>query len=97
MFAEPTSVYLLRATVSGHVQGVGFRWIVKQTAMGFDVTGSIRNMSDGRVELFAEGERSELEAFQVAIPEAGLSRFIRLETVEWLKKTGEFKGFEIVG
>ena len=54
-------------------------------------------MSDGRVELFAEGERSELEAFQVAIPEAGLSRFIRLETAEWLKKTGEFKGFEIVG
>ena len=41
----------------GRVQGVGFRWTVKQTAMGFDVTGSIRNMSDGRVELFAEGER----------------------------------------
>ena len=87
----------LRVFYEGRVQGVGFRWLVKQIAVKFDVTGSIRNMSDGRVELIAEGERGELEAFQAAIPEAGLDRFIRVETAEWFEGTGGFKGFGIIG
>ena len=61
--------------------------------MGFNVTGSVRNMSNGRVEFIAEEERGELEAFQFAIPGAGLRCFIRVETAEWFERTGEFKGF----
>ena len=85
----------LQVLFSGHVQGIGFRYTVKQTALGFEVTGWVKNLADGRVELLVEGERKELEAFQAAIPEAGLRRFIRETQAEWSTGTGEFRGFEI--
>ena len=85
----------LQVLFSGHVQGIGFRYTVKQTALGFEVTGWVKNLADGRVELLVEGEREELEAFQAAIPEAGLCRFIRETQAEWSNGTGEFRGFEI--
>ncbi|MBL69811.1 MAG: acylphosphatase [Verrucomicrobiales bacterium] len=87
----------LHVYYEGRVQGVGFRWTVREVATGFDVTGWVRNLSDGRVELVAEGAREELEAFQAAIPDAGLRRFIRLELPSWSKGTGEFRGFAIAG
>lgn len=81
---------------SGSVQGVGFRYTVKSTAAGFEVTGTVRNLPDGRVELTAEGSREELDAFQKAIRESGLDHFIRNEDVRWSDATGEFRDFEIV-
>ena len=81
---------------SGRVQGVGFRYTAKTTAMGFDVTGTVRNLPDGRVELMAEGARDELEAFQHAIRDSGLGGFIRDEAVGWHPAVGGFRGFEIV-
>jgi acylphosphatase len=81
---------------SGHVQGVGFRYTVKSVAAGFEATGTVRNLPDGRVELTAEGPREELEAFRKGIREAGLERLIRDEEVSWSEATGEFRGFEIV-
>jgi acylphosphatase len=81
---------------SGRVQGVGFRYTVKTVATGFDVTGTIRNLPDGQVEVIAEGRREELEAFREALPHAGLAGFIRDEKVEWADATCEFRGFEIV-
>ena len=81
---------------SGRVQGVGFRYATKSVAMGFEVTGTVRNLPDGRVELNAEGTPEELEAFQQAIRNAGLGGLIRNEAVAWEQATGEFRGFEIV-
>jgi acylphosphatase len=80
---------------SGHVQGVGFRYAAKTVAAGFEITGLIRNLPDGRVELAAEGSRAELEAFRAAIPDAGLAGFIRDEQVTWADAKNEFRGFEI--
>lgn len=85
----------LHVYFSGHVQGVGFRHAVRQTAMGFEVTGMVRNLPDGRVEMMAEGERDELSAFQEAIRESGLGSFIRNEQLAWTQATGEFRGFVI--
>ena len=81
---------------SGHVQGVGFRYTTKTVAAGFEVTGTVRNLPDGRVELIAEGARAELEAFRTAISDAGLSGLIRDEAVAWSDAQNESIGFEIV-
>lgn len=86
----------LRVFYSGHVQGIGFRYTVKSVAAGFELTGTVRNLSDGRVELVAEGVKRELEDFLRAIRDAGLSGFIRNEEATWSEALGEFHGFEIV-
>jgi acylphosphatase len=86
----------IQVLYSGNVQGVGFRYTVKSVATGFDVTGIVRNLPGGGVELVAEGARDELEAFRQAIREAGLDHFIRNEEISWADHAGEFRGFEIV-
>jgi len=78
------------------VQGVGFRYTVRSVANGFDLTGSIRNLPGGGVELIAEGAKDELEAFRQAIRESGLGHFIRNEEISWQEARSEFHGFEIV-
>jgi acylphosphatase len=87
----------LRIVYSGHVQGVGFRYTVKSLTAGFELTGTIRNLSNGSVELLAEGDRTELKAFQQAIRESGLGGHIDHEDVQWTAATNEFHGFSIVG
>jgi len=81
---------------SGRVQGVGFRYTTKTVATGFEINGTVKNLPDGRVELVAEGSRPELEAFRVALFDAGLAGFIRNEEVIWADAKNEFRGFEIV-
>jgi acylphosphatase len=80
---------------SGQVQGVGFRYTAKTVATGFEVTGTIRNLPNGSVELMAEGRREELEAFRTALRDAGLAGFIRDEKVDWADAKNDFRGFEI--
>ncbi len=86
----------MRVLYSGQVQGVGFRYTVRSVANGFEVTGSVRNLPDGRVELVAEGATDELDGFRQAIRESGLDHFIRKEDVSWQEADGTFRGFEIV-
>lgn len=85
----------LQVYYAGSVQGVGFRYTVKSLATGFDVTGMVKNLPDGRVELVAEGSREELGAFQQAIRESELGHFIQKEAVTWQEPQGGLRGFEI--
>ena len=86
----------MQVVYSGRVQGVGFRYTAKKASAGFEVTGTVRNLPDGRVELLAEGARDELEAFRQGIRDAGLEHFIRNEDVHWSEASGNLRGFEIV-
>ena len=65
-----------RVYFSGRVQGVGFRFTCQSLARRFDIAGYVRNLSDGRVELVAEGESGELDAFLTAI-RTEMDRFIK--------------------
>jgi acylphosphatase len=56
-----------RILFSGRVQGVGFRATCQSLARGFDIAGFVRNLPEGRVELVAEGEGSEIDAFLTTI------------------------------
>lgn len=84
----------LTAYFSGTVQGVGFRYTTVWESKRFDVTGYVKNLRDGRVELVAEGERPELLRFFERIQ----SRFkSHVRDVEHVLETptGEFDGFDI--
>ena len=91
------SLVRVQVHYSGRVQGVGFRYTVKSLVPGYDVLGVIRNLPDGRVELVAEGERVELEAFLQAIRDSGLRRNIRDEEIVFGEGQDNFRGFEIIG
>jgi acylphosphatase len=86
----------VRVYYSGRVQGVGFRYTVKSLVNGFDVTGTVRNLPDGRVELVAEGTKEELEMFRQAIRDSGLKRLIAQENENWEEAANEFRGFQII-
>jgi len=86
----------MQVLYSGKVQGVGFRYSVKSAASGYDVTGTVRNLPDGRVEVVVEGEREELDAFRTGIRDSGLEHFIKGEDVSWAEAKNDFRGFEII-
>ena len=79
----------------GHVQGVGFRWSVKRIATGYDVTGWVRNLPDGRVEMHVMGEKSEVEGFIEGVQESELRANIRRTEVSNGDLRSGAKGFEI--
>lgn len=87
-----------RVFYEGHVQGVGFRYTVKNLARGFDVTGTVRNLPDGRVQLEAMAhDAEELDAFleEIAVNSA-LAHHIKSHIVENIPPLERARGFEIV-
>ncbi|HWA86036.1 MAG TPA: acylphosphatase [Opitutus sp.] len=79
---------------AGRVQGVGFRYTVMQIAAGFDVTGYVRNLPDGRVQLEAEGRAEEIAAFVSSIEER-MHGYIRRSERTSARRAAEFNGFTI--
>jgi len=55
------------AVVSGHVQGVGFRYFVRELALRAGLAGSARNLPDGRVEVVLEGADDDVRAAVAAL------------------------------
>ena len=79
---------------AGRVQGVGFRYTVRSLAGGFDVTGFVRNLPDGRVHLVVEGAAEEIDAILAAI-KAEMGYYIG-EVQESVRPAGgRFPSFEI--
>ena len=84
-----------RIFYEGRVQGVGFRFSVKELAAGFEVTGYVRNLPDGRVELEAQGAEQEVDAFLQAVRESHLRPHISRWTVQPAEVSPGRKGFSI--
>lgn len=70
------TVYQLEVHFSGRVQGVGFRARTLDLARGFEVTGRVGNLDDGRVHLFVEGRENEVTGFLETL-EAAMPAYIR--------------------
>jgi acylphosphatase len=78
----------------GRVQGVGFRYTVRNIAMRHNVTGYVRNMPDGRVELIVEGPDEEMDQFLDSIKQRMNEHIRGIEQKLW-PATGEFPQFQI--
>jgi acylphosphatase len=79
---------------SGWVQGVGFRYTARHLAGLHQVTGFVRNLPDGRVQLVVEGPPAEIERFLSAIREE-MGHHIRDVDQRSAPANGEFGGFEV--
>jgi acylphosphatase len=84
-----------RVVYEGRVQGVGFRFSVKDVARGYEVAGWVKNLIDGRVQLEVQGERGEVDAFLEAVRQSHLCALISRQTIQEVPKLEGVKGFEI--
>ena len=84
----------VRAIVRGRVQGVGFRDYVQTRARSLGLTGSVRNLPDGRsVEVIAEGPRHDLERFLDDLRRGPSSAHISAVDIDWRTPTGSHSDF----
>jgi acylphosphatase len=86
----------LKVCYEGRVQGVGFRWTVKNLAKEFDVTGAVRNLPDGRVELVVQADAEEVGGFLEAIRTSSLAGHITGEVSEELARRNDLRAFQII-
>ncbi len=85
----------LQATVHGRVHGVFFRASVQRRAEELKLSGYVRNLPDGTVEVRVEGERERLEKLLEYLRVG--SRPARVDNVltSWVEYTGNFSGFSV--
>lgn len=80
----------------GRVQGVSFRWFVKDAALLSELTGTVRNLADGSVEVFVEGQEEKILILKQKMQNGnGLSRVDAIEE-KWDDYRQEWKNFTIL-
>jgi acylphosphatase len=85
----------LRAVVHGRVQGVSFRYYTQRRASSLDLTGYVRNLWDGTVEVVAEGPRETVDELLAFLRVGPRAAFVTQVDTEWPAPTGAFIDFEV--
>ena len=85
----------VHAFVSGRVQGVAYRYFAERRAAEIPVTGWVRNLRDGRVEIMAEGEKADLESFLGFLHQGPRMAKVDGLNLLWEDYRGEFEDFRI--
>ena len=83
------------AIISGRVQGVFFRMETRRAAVGYGVSGWVRNRSDGTVEAIFEGDRAQVDAVVEWCRQGPAHAHVTDVNVSWEDYTGEYSGFDI--
>lgn len=89
-----TEVHHETVYFTGRVQGVGFRYQTAQAAKEYEVSGYVLNLPDGRVQLEAEGEAREVDAFVTAVGDR-MQGFIRKTERNSARRAPKYQGFMI--
>lgn len=84
-----------RFLVSGRVTGVGFRFFAQHVARREGLTGTVRNLPDGRVEAIAEGDASAMDRLEVALRQGPSRAVVSQVVVDAIAPTGAFVDFAI--
>ena len=89
---------MIRATiiVSGTVQGVGFRYVVRNSVKPLTITGHVKNLEDQTVEIIVEGSKKDIQSLVQAIRSAKEPVSVKDVNVTYGEATGEFKSFKII-
>ncbi len=82
--------------VNGLVQGVFYRYSTKKKADAFGLTGSVRNLTDGRVEVVCEGADEAVEKLIEWCKQGPQGAIVKQVSVVWKEYTGEYKDFRIL-
>ena len=85
-----------RFRIYGHVQGVGFRYFTRQYALKIGVTGFVRNLADGTVEVIAVGSESQIEALDAWLQEGPRTAIVDDVFVEDYLGDKEFTAFQVL-
>ena len=85
----------VQVVVHGYVQGVFFRAFVSGQAKELGITGYVRNLPDGTVEVRAEGERKQLEELIGRLEVGPSGADVERVVTTWSKFTGSYPGFGI--
>jgi acylphosphatase len=81
--------------VSGRVQGVGFRAFVQHQAYSLDLTGWVKNLPDGRVEILTEGSKEDITALIDKLEEGPIGARVENVDVNWERYQGDHERFRI--
>jgi acylphosphatase len=84
-----------RFVIAGRVQGVGFRFFVQERAAVEGVNGYVRNLPDGRVEAWIEGDEESVERVARAVSRGPAGALVEAIDVELVPPTGRATGFSI--
>ena len=85
----------LQVIVYGRVQGVFFRDFVKMRANEIGLTGYVRNLPEGSVEVLAEGERKHLEELIRYLKAGPTASNVENIVIRWAEYSGDYDGFSI--
>ncbi len=92
---EKAPTVRLHATVHGRVQGVNFRYYTLHRARELGLTGYVRNLWNGSVEVVAEGPRAGVEELLAFLHVGPRSAYVTRVDTRWPAPTGEFSRFEV--
>jgi acylphosphatase len=89
-------IYEMHAVVKGNVQGVGFRAMTRYYATGLGLTGTVRNLVDGTVEIYAHGSKKRLEELIQKLKEEAYPAKIEDASIEFFPVEIPHEDFRII-